>query len=266
MAEDRNPKQQEAGGCRPQAGGNPARKSGPYSLQPTAYSLQPAAKSIHRNLGMTLVELVTATAAALILIAAVGTLLNGGSRAWQRAYDSANSRVNQDAQAVVAAFGAVGRKSNRGSYILYRIDDGKLTPALPPADRPDAVVFGDAVEFRYWDVPLDPTDSHNLMNAETTATAYALFYLEGDQLKVDYGPYPPGAAPSGGGARNTTGVSTTVLAENVGVAPGSAAFSHSTVGGTGQGSVRLKVTLTDPNDNRTTEVMTSALMRNIWPR
>jgi hypothetical protein len=208
--------------------------------------------------GMTLVELVTAMAAALIVIAGVGMLLAGGNRAWQRTYESANNKTNHQAQSVVAAFGAVGRKSNRGSYVLYRITDETLTP--------DAVVFGDAVEFRYWDVPLDLTDSYSLMNAETTATAYALFYLDGDQLKVDYGPYPPGAAPAGGGARNTTGVSTTVLAENVTVEPGSAPFSHSTVGGTGQGSIRLNVILTDPNDNRTTEVMTSALMRNIWPR
>ncbi|MEN6426404.1 MAG: hypothetical protein ABFE13_13670 [Phycisphaerales bacterium] len=219
-----------------------------------------------RNLGMTLVELVTAMAAALIVIAGVGMLLAGGNRAWQRTYESANNKTNHQAQSVVAAFGAVGRKSNRGSYVLYRIADQTLTPALPPVGQPDAVVFGDAVEFRYWDVPLDETDSYSLMNAETTATAYALFYLDGDQLKVDYGPYPPGAAPAGGGPRNTTGASTTLLAENVTVEPGSAPFSHSTVGGTGQGSIRLNVILTDPNDNRTTEVMTSALMRNIWPR
>jgi len=34
------------------------------------------------------------------------------------------------------------------------------------------------------------------MDVTKTATAYALFYLDGEKLKVDYGPYPPGAAPS----------------------------------------------------------------------
>ncbi|MBP7051171.1 MAG: prepilin-type N-terminal cleavage/methylation domain-containing protein [Phycisphaerae bacterium] len=218
-------------------------------------------------MGMTLVELVIAMAISLIAIVGVGMLIDGGNRAWLRAYKSANDQLNIDAQAIVAAFGAVGRKSNRGSYILYEISDGTLIPALPPANQPDSVVFGDAVEFRYWDVPLNTTDSYGLMDGDTTATAYALFYLEGDEMKVDYGSYPPGAAPSGGGARNTTGISTAVLAENVSVEIGDGPFSHTTVAATGQGSVRLDVTLTDPNDNsRTTQVMTSTLMRNIWPR
>jgi hypothetical protein len=216
---------------------------------------------------MTLVELVTAMVASLILIAGIGVLLDSGNRAWLRVYESANDPLARDAQTLVAAFDAVGRRSNRGSYVLYEINNGILTPVSPPANQPDSVVFGDAVEFRYWDVPLNTTDSHNLMDSDTIATAYALFYLDGDELKVDYGSYPPGAAADGGGARNTTGVSTTVLANNAGVESGVPPFSHTTVGSTGQGSVRLNVTLTDPNEeNRTLRVMTSALMRNIWPR
>jgi hypothetical protein len=58
------------------------------------------------------------------------------------------------------------------------------------------VVSGDAVEFRYWDVDLDASDSHDLMDVTKTATAYALFYLDGDRLKVDSDPYPPGAGSS----------------------------------------------------------------------
>lgn len=217
--------------------------------------------------GMTLVELLTAMTASLILIAGIGVLLDSGNRAWLRTYESANDQLTRDAQALVSAFGVVGRKSNRGNYVLYQINKGTLSPVSPPANQPDSIVFGSAVEFRYWDVPLNATDSYGLMDSETIATAYALFYLDGDQLKVDYGGYPPGAAPDGGGARNTAGISTTVLAENISVASGNPPFSHSTVASTGQGSVRLDVTLTDPNDeNRTMRVMTSALMRNIWPR
>ncbi|HSV99449.1 MAG TPA: hypothetical protein VLI39_04705 [Sedimentisphaerales bacterium] len=217
--------------------------------------------------GMTLVELVVAMSTSLILIAGVTMLLDSGNRAWLRTYRLAHDQLTRDAQTLVAAFGAVGRRSNRGNYVLYEFDSGTLIPVLPPANQPDSIVRGDAVEFRYWDVPLNTTDSYGLMDSETTATAYALFYLDGDEMKVDYGAYPPGAAPSGGGARNTTGISTTVLARNVRVGSAGLPFSHTTVGATGQGSIRLAVTLTDPNDeNRTMRVMTSALMRNVWPR
>jgi len=215
---------------------------------------------------MTLIEMMTATVSALILAMAVGVLLDGGSRAWLAAYRSAHGQVSQEATALVTSFGSIGRRANRGSYVLYSLSGGTLTPVAPPANQSEAVVFGNAVEFRYWDVPLDTSDSHSLMDATKTATAYALFYLSGDQLKLDQGAYPPGAAPSGGGARNTNGITTTVLARNVSVDQGSGPFSHSTVSGLGQGSIRLSVILTDPQDEQTTRVMTSALMRNIWPR
>jgi len=104
------------------------------------------------------------------------------------------------------------------------------------------------------------------VDVEKLATAYALFYLDGDELKVDYGPYPPGAAPAGGGARNTAGVTTTVLAENVSTETEKGAFGHTTLNGMGQGAVRIDVTLTDPADEQTLKVMTATLMRNIWPR
>jgi len=128
------------------------------------------------------------------------------------------------------------------------------------------VVSGDAVEFRYWDVELDSEDSHQLMDVTKTATAYALFYLEGDTLKVDYGPYPPGGVPAGGGARNSSNASTTLLAENASADPNIGAFSHTTLNGVGQGCVRINIILTDPEDNESIRVTTAAMMRNIWPR
>jgi hypothetical protein len=85
-------------------------------------------------------------------------------------------------------------------------------------------------------------------------------------LKVDYGPYPPGAVPAGGGAKNTTGVTTVVLAENVDTNGAISPFSHNTVANAGQGSVRLNVILTDSSSGETTKVMTTALLRNVWPR
>jgi len=234
--------------------------------RPLSFSPSTDLRPVRFQPGTALVELVISMTTALILAVAVGVLLDGGNRAWLHTYESAHGRNTQDAQTLTTTFGAVGRKANRGSYVLYHLSGSTLTPALPSPGQSDAVIFADAVEFRYWDVPLDLTDSHDLMDASRLATAYALFYLSGDQLKVDYGPYPPGAAPAGGGTRNTSGVTTAVLAENVSVDPGSAPFSHSTVAGAGQGSVRLSVILTDPETDRTTRVMTTALMRNIWPR
>lgn len=219
--------------------------------------------------GLTVIELIIAMMINLIVVMAIGTLLIGGDRAWQHSYNSANKKLKQDALATTMAFGSIGRKANRLNYIIYNGDGSNFTPALPQTGEPQEVVSGDAVEFRYWDVDLDKTDSHDLMDFSKMATAYAFFYLDGDQLKVDYGPYPPGAVPKGGGSKNSSGVTTEVLlAEHVSVNKNSTtgAFSHTTVGGVGQGSVRINIVLTDPNDNEKISVMTTTLMRNIWPR
>jgi len=218
--------------------------------------------------GLTLIELVIAMTMNIIVVLAVGVLLVGGNRAWLNTFDSANDKIKQDELAATIAFGSMGRKANRLNYTIYKVDGGTFTPAVPQTLEPQEVVSGNAVEFRYWDVELDKTDSQSLFDVTKTATAYALFYLDGDQLKVDYGPYPPGAVPEGGGGRNTSDVITRVLAENVSTDPGSnvGAFSHTTLNGIGQGSVRINIVLTDPEDGESINVMTATLMRNIWPR
>lgn len=219
--------------------------------------------------GLTLIELIIAMMVNLMVVLAVGALLVGGNRAWQHTYNSVNKKLKQDALATTMAFGSMGRKANRLGSRIYNGDGSNFTPALPQTGDPQEVVSGNAVEFRYWDVELDKADSYSLMDANKTATAYAFFYLDGDQLKVDYGPYPPGAVPEGGGIKNGSGVITKVLlAEHVSVDKNftAGAFSHTTVGGTGQGSVRINIVLTDPTDNETIRVMTATLMRNIWPR
>lgn len=222
--------------------------------------------------GVTLIELFVAMAISLILILVVGILLVGGQRAWQNTYDSAHKQIKEDAQAITITFGSMGRRSNRdykptdlanSGYVLYKVKGGVFTPALTVTNNSPEVVFGDAVEFRYWDVGLDQTDSYKLMDVTKPATAYALFYIDGGKLKVDYGPYPPGAV-SAAGARNTP-VTATVLAENVSAYP-AGAFSHTTVSKVGQGSVKIDVTLTDPHDGQTINVVTATLLRVIWPR
>jgi len=206
------------------------------------------------------------TAVYAILALTVGVLFLSGNRSWQRTYASANRPSEDGVTAISTAFGAVGRKSNRLSYILYEYDGNVLTPALPTSSTGQEVVWGNAVEFRFWDVPLDDTDSYNLLDVTKIATAYALFYLDNDQLQVDYGPYPPGAAPEGGGARNTSGVKTQVLAENVSTETGVGVFSHTTISGVGQGTVRINVIVSDPSDGKTIKLMTATLLRNLWPR
>ena len=216
--------------------------------------------------GITLVELVITIIIAPILVLGVGTLLVSGHRAWQQTYDSAHKQIKEDARAVAVAFGNIGRKANRLDYTLYDIIGSTFIPAVPQTSEPEEVVSGDAVEFRYWDVELDVDDTYDLMDVTKTATAYVLFYIDGDQLKVDYGPYPPGAVPAGGGLRNTSNTTTIVLAENVSLANANGAFNHVTLNGLGQGCVRINIILTDPEDNDSSRVMTATVLRNIWPR
>jgi len=217
--------------------------------------------------GLTLIEMAVAMTLNMIVLLAAGVLLVGGNRVWLDTFNSAHANIKQDALAVTLEFGSMGRKANRLNYTVYEIDGGTFIPAVPITSQPQEVVSGDAVEFTYWDVELDETDSQDLLDVTKTATAYALFYLDGNQLKIDYGPYPPGAVPEGGGRRNYAGVTTRVLAENVSTEGSSlGAFSHTMLNGVGQGSVRINIILTDPEDAKSINVMTATLVRNIWPR
>ncbi len=220
--------------------------------------------------GVTLIEIVITSALSLIIAMAVGTLVVAGNRAWHSTYDSTFGQLQTDGVALTTAFGSVGRRANRLSYSLYKIANGKLVVAEPTTPNSEEAVFGDAVEFRYWDVELDAQDSKGVMDSSKVATAYALFYLDGGKVKVDYGPYPPGAIPAGAksGTRNTSGVSTKVLAENVSHDPDSTEgiFSHTTINGVGQGSIRINLVLTDPDTEETMRVTTATMLRNVWPR
>ncbi len=216
--------------------------------------------------GLSLIEMIVTLVMALIVTLAAGVLLVAGHRVWHQTYRSVHKKIKQDAQAVMLTFGKVGRKSNRINYRIYKKDGDYFSVVQPKEMDSVEVVSGDAVEFRYWDVELDASDSHNLIDTSKTATAYALFYLDGDQLMVDYGPYPPGAVPEGGGLRNTSGIVTNVLAENVSTDGSIDAFSHTVENGVGRGCVRINIILIDPDDGEQMRVMTATMMRNVWPR
>ncbi len=221
--------------------------------------------NIRRNQGgFSLIELLVTMSMSLIVALAVGSLLVGGQRSWNKMYRSGNSQIKQDAQALMITFGSVGRKSNRLDYTIYKESSGNYTKSTPLTSNTLEVVYGDAVEFRYWDAS---SPEASLLDVDNTGTHYAFFYIaDGNMLKVDYGENPPGAIPGGSGSRNTSNITTEILARNV--HPDSdGAFNHTTINRVGQGCIRINVTLVDADDpNETIRVLTSTLPRNIWPR
>jgi hypothetical protein len=217
--------------------------------------------------GVTLIELCTSMVIASILMLVVGVLIVSSAKGWQQNYDIAHKKINEDATAATLAFANIGRRSNLNNYVVYTNTSGSVfAPATSATPSAETVVSGDAVEFRYWDVELDSSDSEDLMDFSKTATVYALFYLQNGKLKVDYGAYPPGGIPAGGGTRNTADIKTITLAENASTGPGCGAFSHTMLSGAGKGSVRINIILTDPNDGAKVRVTNSVLLRNRWPR
>jgi len=220
--------------------------------------------------GFTMIDVVITIVVTVVLVPVVGALLVSGHRAWSNTYNSANKKIKQDAQTVMLTFGSIGRMSNQHprkldqseyGYAIYEISGSSFTVVQPEGNEKQ-VISEDAVEFIYWDTELDA----ELMDNKTIGTAYALFYIDGDKLMLDRGPYPPGAVPINEGSKNTSGVTTTCLAENVSADPETDAFSYTFEDGAPQGSVRIHITLTDPDDGETIKVMTSTFMRNIWPR
>jgi len=208
--------------------------------------------------GLTLIELITAMVAACIVMLTAGILLYGGQRSWLKTYNDNNCESRVGALNTMIALGALGRKSNRMNYHLYEVNGDNFEPVLPSAE-PEEVVIGQAVEFRYWDTEL----AADLMNKDKTATAYALFYLEDGELKIDFGPYPPGGVSETGRRITGDGITTVSLVKHVATAE----FSHTTrdMAGDGKGCVRMKLTITNSVDGSPQTVLAATLMRNVWP-
>ena len=209
--------------------------------------------------GFTLIELIMAMAAACIVMLSVGILLYGGQKSWLKTYNDNNCESRIGALNTMVALGALGRKSNKVDYRLYTVTGNNFQRATPLVD-PEEIVKGQAIEFRYWDTELEA----DLMDKDKTATAYALFYLEGNELKIDFGPYPPGAIDGAGHRITGSDITTVTLVKHV----SSAEFSHTTrtMTGEGKGCIRMKLTIADPTDGSSTTVLAATLMRNIWPQ
>ena len=89
--------------------------------------------------GITLVEVVMASALSLIPISAILVLLIGGQRSWQNSYDMANRQLDIDGQKSAEVFRRIGKKSDYDNCKISHIT--KLTSEL---------ICGEEVEFRYW--------------------------------------------------------------------------------------------------------------------
>jgi prepilin-type N-terminal cleavage/methylation domain-containing protein len=215
--------------------------------------------------GFTLIEMMIVVAILAIPLVAVGILAAGGSRSFRQTYNSIHKEVRQDAVAVMTAFGTVSRQSNRNNYKVYTIKNGVYAEAQPPPKQ--EIASGQAVEFRYWQDPFDPEHpGENALDISNTGTHYALFYLDGSELKVDYGTVDGDVAGIVGSSRSAARILRTVtLTRFVDLSKTTDLFSHSIIGGAGQGSVRLNLTLAD-EEGEQVEVKTSVLLRMSWPR
>ena len=213
--------------------------------------------------GLTLIELIIGVVASIIVIFTVAILLISGHRGWNRAFEYANGDIQVNAIETMINFGISGRRANKSDYKLYEKQGEAYIPVLPSsAEDPEEVIFGDAVEFRYWDAELNDS----FMDTDITGTAYMLFYVEDGKLKVDRGPYNPPDDPGGVNASGNKIVapSTIILARNV---LALTKFSHTTknADGDGKGCVKLDLWLYDPNEDKGINVKAATLMRNVWP-
>jgi type II secretory pathway pseudopilin PulG len=214
----------------------------------------------HRKNGFTLVELVIAVTASLIVLLISGVLLESGQKSWARAFRYANSKTQLDALASTITFGQIGRQSNKLDYKLYDVtDDSQFIDVAMPA-IPEQVIKGKAVEFHYWE---DDELTSDILKTSITGNCYAIFYLDDDKLMLNTGPYPPGGVDAGGYLYSDPAVTTITIAENV----VSLEFSHTTrsIEGKGKGCIRMELTLRDPEEKSPTTVTAATLMRNVWP-
>jgi len=208
--------------------------------------------------GLTLIELMVAVGISSIVMLSAVLLVHSGYQSWNQTYNDAYSEARLGALDAMVSLGAIGRKSNRNDYRFYRVAGSDFELVTPTTD-PEEVVTGQAVEFRYWDTELDET----LMDPARTATAYALFYLDDDELKVDFGPFPPSGVDAFGHRISSADVTTVTLARDV----VDLQFSHTTrnMAGDGKGCIRMRLTVNDPTDESTKTTVAATLMRNEWP-
>ncbi len=205
-----------------------------------------------------MIELVLAMATSGVVLMAAAILILGGQQCWSRTYNRNNSTMQVETISATAAFTAFGRRANKNNYTLYNQVNNTFVKVTPQS-LPDEVLFGNAVEFRYWEQEL----SGEIMNAAITATDYVMFYLHQNELRADYGPFPPGAVDTSGNRLTGDDVRTVTLVHNV----TQLRFSHTAqnMAGDGLGCVKMELTAQDPATGEQKIVLAATLLRNVWP-
>ena len=218
-----------------------------------------------RRGGFTLIEVVMVVLLAAIPTLVIGLLLGGSSRVWQRIDADSRGVARQDAYVITASLQAFGRQANLTNYTVYKITGTTFTKAVPLPGQSTA--FGQAVEFWYWDDKYNPADSDSdVIDDENFGTHYALYYLDGSQLKVDFGTVVNGVGGVKNNKRNTDNLSKTqILSSAVNTQKNVDLFSHQVVAGLGNGCLNTNITLTD-EANISVDVKFSTLIRSAWPR
>lgn len=215
--------------------------------------------------GFTLMEVLVVIAIAVIPVTAVGILMVGASRSWQKIYDGSQSAARQDAYVIAASLQRFGRQSNLAGYNIYRITNSTFSKAMPSSGQD--VAIGQAVEFWYWQDSFNPAEPDaEVLDVSNTGSHYALYYLEGRSLKVDFGHVVDGVGGVRNNSRQTAGlIETQVLSQHVDITKNINIFNHAMLGGQGSGCVNTDMVLTDTN-GVSIEVKFSTLIRSAWPR
>lgn len=218
-----------------------------------------------RRAGFTLIELAVVIAIAAIPLIALGVLLSGASRSWKRIYDDSRSAARLDSYAAMVSLQRIGRQANLANYTVYRISGSSFVEASPPYGTDSAT--GQAVEFRYWRDAFNPTDPDiDTLETVNTGTHYALYYLDGKQLKVDFGRVVNGVGAVKNSSRQTANlIETQALSKNVDLSKNINIFNHTMLGGQGSGCVNTDLTLTD-EQGVSVNIKFSTLIRSAWPR
>jgi hypothetical protein len=200
-----------------------------------------------------------------IPLLAIGVLLSGSSRVWQKIYNNTNSPIQQDAAAIMVSLQNFGRQSNIFNYQVYTIGNGSFLTAVPPSGQ--SVATGQAVEFRYWDKTFDPANpGADTLGVANTGTNYALYYLNTTELRVDFGRVVNGIGGVNNNARQTTNIiSTQTLAHDVNLSKTTGLFSHTVVAGQGNGCVNTNLTLTNAQGVNI-EIKFATMLRSAWPQ
>jgi hypothetical protein len=119
-------------------------------------------KTVTNRQAFTLVELMTATVMAAIVIFGIGIVLVDNQKGWRRMYDRAYSNVVTDAYGARRAFDRVVRRST--------------------IRQPAEGSYGTSVTVYYYENP----------QSSPALDKYAKFYKSGALLLVDYGDLQPG--------------------------------------------------------------------------